>query len=126
MYFRYNNGTSTRLGVGVMDFPTAPVVGQQHARSRRSLVSRSIYWDGAKWTADPLTGAVRYDAAQSLSASQQAQARDDICSAQQRRLARNVVINGDFRVNQGGYVSAAALSCRNVWPRSMEGRCKWG
>lgn len=90
-----------------MDFPTAPVIGQRHPFTPTPGVPVFI-WDGEKWTADPLTGAVRYDAAQSLTAPQQAQARENIAVAS--ASGSNVVINGDFRVNQGGYVSAAVLA----------------
>lgn len=56
-------------------------------------------------TASGATGAVRYDAPQSLTSTQQQQARQNIGTP-----AANLVINGDFRVNQVGYVSATALS----------------
>src|SRR4029077_16818050 len=48
---------------------------------------------------------VRYDIAQGLTANQMAQGRANIGTP-----ADNVVINGDFRINQGGYVSAAVLA----------------
>jgi hypothetical protein len=48
---------------------------------------------------------VRYDAAQTLTAPQQAQARSNTGTPN-----ANAVINGDFRINQGGYVSAAVLA----------------
>ena len=48
---------------------------------------------------------VRYDAAQALTAAQQKQGRTNLGVPDD-----NIVINGDFRVNQIGYVSAAALA----------------
>jgi len=48
---------------------------------------------------------VRYDAAQSLTSAQQKQARANIAVDD-----GNVIINGDFRVNQGDYVSGAVLT----------------
>jgi len=53
----------------------------------------------------PANQAVRYDAAQSLTTPQQSQARANIAVP-----GASVVINGDFRINQGGYVSGAGLS----------------
>jgi hypothetical protein len=52
-----------------------------------------------------LTQVVRHDAAQSLTAAQQKQARSNIASPD-----ANIVINGDFRINQVGYVSGAVLT----------------
>ena len=49
--------------------------------------------------------AVRYDAAQTLTANQQAQARANTGTPN-----ANIIINGDFRINQEGYVSAAVLA----------------
>jgi collagen triple helix repeat protein len=49
--------------------------------------------------------AVRFDTAQSLTATQQAQARSNTGTPN-----ANLIINGDFRINQGGYVSAAVLA----------------
>ena len=146
-----------------MDFPTGPIVGQQHPFT--PVPGQPVFiWDGEKWVAAPLTGAVRYDAAQSLTAPQQTQARDNIgvssggggssvlvsdtppvgapdntlwwefdsgllflrfndgTSTQWTLVSNplstntvvvsgsNVVINGDFRINQTGYVSAAVLA----------------
>jgi hypothetical protein len=51
------------------------------------------------------TKAVRTEVVQSLTAAQQQQARSNIGAP-----AANLVINGDFRVNQAGYASAAVLS----------------
>jgi len=53
----------------------------------------------------PVNQAVRYDAAQGLTTAQQKQARANIAVND-----ANVIINGDFRINQGGYVSAAVLA----------------
>jgi hypothetical protein len=79
------------------DFPNSPTVGQ---------VYQGYVWDGQKWNVQGSTiNAVRYDIAQGLTAPQQAQARQNIGVP-----AANLIINGDFRVNQVGYVSAAALS----------------
>ena len=52
-----------------------------------------------------ITGVVRYDAVQSLTAPQQAQARANIAVP-----VANTVINGAFTINQGGYVSGAVLA----------------
>lgn len=51
------------------------------------------------------TGAVRYDTAQSLTATQQSQARANIAV-----MGRNTIINGDFRINERGYTSGASLA----------------
>ena len=51
------------------------------------------------------SAAVRYDLAQTLTTTQQAQARTNTGTP-----AANVIINGDFRINQMGYVSAAVLA----------------
>lgn len=48
---------------------------------------------------------VRADVAQSLTATQQKQARSNAGVND-----GNIIINGDFRINQGGYVSAAVLA----------------
>jgi hypothetical protein len=48
---------------------------------------------------------VRYDIAQTLTAAQQKQARANIAVNDD-----SVIINGDFRINQVGYVSAAVLA----------------
>lgn len=67
------------------------------------------YYDGSstQWVAiaGGFTDAVRYGVAQTLTANQQAQARANIGS-----LSNNLIINGDFRVNQRVYVSAAVLA----------------
>jgi hypothetical protein len=66
------------------------------------------------------SAAVRYDAAQSLTAAQQAQARQNIAVP-----AGNLIINGDFRINQIGYVSAAALATtvygHDMWKAGASG-----
>ena len=82
----------------MIDFPNSPTVGQVFGNYR---------WDGITWTAGATisASAVRYDAAQALTAAQQKQGRANIGVND-----GNIVINGDFRINQTGYVSAAALA----------------
>jgi hypothetical protein len=92
-----------------LDFPTAPVVGQQFPFT--PIPGTPVYiWDGEKWIPSPLNGAVRYDAQQLLTTAQQAQARENIAAGGGGGAVANVLINADFRVNQGGYVSAAVLA----------------
>jgi len=55
------------------------------------------------WTVD--SSGLRYDAPQTLTAAQQKQARANAAVND-----GNVIINGDFRVNQTAYVSAAVLA----------------
>jgi hypothetical protein len=52
-----------------------------------------------------INGAVRYDTAQALTAGQQAQARENIGT-----MGANRTLNGDFRINERGYVSGTALA----------------
>ena len=73
------------------DFPNAPTVGQ---------IFNSWIWDGEKWLTQPV-GSVRYDIAQSLTAPQQVQARQNIYSAPFDSLAYNgMQINGSMEVSQ--------------------------
>ena len=55
--------------------------------------------------------AVRYDVPQTLASAEQAQARSNI-GVPDTSIATcaNSIINGDFRINQSGYVSSAVLS----------------
>lgn len=69
------------------NFPDAPIVGQ---------VFQGLTWDGEKWVAPSQTfGSVRYDLAQSLNATQQAQARANIAVQK-----KNYVINGAMQISQ--------------------------
>jgi hypothetical protein len=69
------------------------------------LVIITEYGMTALGSAANAAGAVRFDLPQGLTAAQQKQARANIAVND-----GNIVINGDFRVNQMGYVSAAALA----------------
>jgi hypothetical protein len=91
---------------------TGNVIGPAGAVADRVAVfngtTGTIIKDGGQTIAEIVggaTGAVRYDTAQSLTAAQQKQARANIAVND-----GNVIINGDFRINQGGYVSAAVLT----------------
>lgn len=89
-----------------INFPNAPTIGQLYPQP--ALPGVPVYrWDGQAWmtgSADTI-GAVRFDAAQTLTAAQKAQARANIDS-----LKKNYIINGAMQINQGGYVSAAVLA----------------
>jgi hypothetical protein len=81
------------------DFPNAPTVGQ---------VYQGYTWDGEKWLqtlTTPLSGAVRYDAAQGLTVNQMAQARSNIGD-----LKKNYVLNGAMMVSQENGATAGTTS----------------
>jgi hypothetical protein len=88
-----------------LDFPTAPTVGQKYPAS--PLPGVPVYtWDGEKWTT--IGGAVvgpglpvLYDTAQTLTAPQQQQARQNIYAAPFDALAYNgLQINGAMDISQ--------------------------
>jgi hypothetical protein len=84
---------------------TNPLINGTAAPGSSLLYSRGDHIHPTDTSRAALTQVVRYDAAQTLTATQQKQARTNIGVND-----GNVIINGDFRVNQTGYVSAAVLA----------------
>jgi hypothetical protein len=84
---------------------TNPLVNATAAPGVSALYSRGDHVHPTDTSRAALTQVVRYDTAQALSANQMAQARSNIGVP-----GANLAINGDFRINQSGYVSAAVLA----------------
>ena len=93
-----------------LDFPASPSIGQKFPSS--PIVGIPSYtWDGEKWTTAVGTAsgglAVLYDKAQSLTALNQQQARQNIYAAPFDAMAYSgLQINGGFEVNQEGVASS--------------------
>jgi hypothetical protein len=90
------------------DFPNAPTVGQ---------IYQGWSWDGEKWlqaVTTPLSGAVRYDIAQGLTANQMAQARSN-----DGMMKKNYIINGGMQVSQEN--GATAGTANGYYPVDMFG-----
>jgi hypothetical protein len=100
-----------------INFPNAPSLGQQWPAP--PVAGQPIWqWDGEKWSAGTSAdsvGAVRYDIAQGLTSTQQAQGRSNIYAAPFDAMAYNgMQVNGSFEVSQeigsagrsisGGYI----------------------
>lgn len=78
------------------NFPDTPTLGQ---------VYQGFTWDAEKWTSTAVTGSVRYDAAQTLTSTQKAQARANIDS-----LKKNYIVNGGMQVSQENGATAGTGS----------------
>jgi hypothetical protein len=93
-----------------LDFPNSPTIGQLFPSPPTAGVP-VWQWDGNEWApksnnniVDP--GAVRYDAAQTLTANQKAQARANIDA-----LKKNYIVNGGMQVSQeNGSASSGLVS----------------
>lgn len=88
-----------------INFPNAPTVGQLWPQPATPGVP-VWRWDGQAWmtgSAD-IIGAVRYDAAQTLTAAQKSQARANIDA-----LKKNYVINGAMQVSQENGATVGTL-----------------
>jgi hypothetical protein len=92
-------------GGGAAPSNTNPLIDGTAAPGTSVLYARGDHVHPTDTTRAALTQVVRYDAAQTLTAAQQKQARANIAVND-----GNIVINGDFRINQTGYVSAAVLA----------------
>jgi hypothetical protein len=80
-----------------INFPDTPVLNQLHPIPLLPGLPQ-YRWDGEKWvtaTSIDMPGTVRYDTAQTLTASQKAQARSNIDA-----LKKNYIINGAMMVSQ--------------------------
>jgi hypothetical protein len=82
-----------------------PLVNAAAAPGVSALYSRGDHVHPTDTSRAALTQVVRYDAPQGLTANQMAQARSNTGTPN-----ANLLINGDFRINQGGYASAAVLA----------------
>lgn len=98
----------------MLDFPNAPTVGQKFPSS--PIVGIPSYtWDGEKWTTAVGTAsgglAVLYDKAQSLTALNQQQARQNIYAAPFDAMAYGgLQINGGMEVSQENGTNSASVS----------------
>jgi hypothetical protein len=93
-----------------INFPNTPSIGQLWPQP--ALPGVPVYrWDGQAWmtgSAD-IIGAVRFDAAQTLTANQKAQARANIDS-----LKKNYILNGAMMVSQENGTTAGTTN--NYYP----------
>ena len=85
------------------NFPSSPLVGDTYPVPPVAGVPVYV-WDGEKWTmsqSPAVTDVVRYDTAQSLTATQQTQARSNIYAAPYDAMAYSgMQINGGMEVSQ--------------------------
>jgi hypothetical protein len=90
----------------MLDFPNSPTVGQLFPVSPPAGTPQ-FRWDGTAWSAasTALTGAVRYDTAQALTTTQQAQAR-----ANTGDLKKNYILNGAMQVSQENGANAVTTT----------------
>ena len=101
-----------------INFPASPALNQKWPQP--AVAGIPVYtWDGEKWTtvggsiaayAPPADAVPLMDATPGLVGTATEYAREDhVHPTDSAIVAANLIINGDFRINQGGYVSAAAL-----------------
>jgi hypothetical protein len=93
-----------------INFPSTPTIGQLWPQP--AVAGVPVWrWDGFAWIAtgvSSLTGAVRYDIAQTLTSAQAAQARSNILAAPIANPSANLLINGDMSISQENGTTAIA------------------
>ena len=102
-----------------INFPASPTLNQKWPQP--AVAGIPVYtWDGEKWTtvggsiaayAPPADAVPLMDATPGLVGTATEYAREDhVHPTDSAIVAANLIVNGDFRVNQAGYVSAAVLA----------------
>ena len=96
-----------------INFPNAPTVGQLYPSPPQQGLP--VYqWDGEKWTTGPPNipdGLVHYDIAQSLTSSQQTQARQNIYAAPFDALSYSgMQVNGSMDVSQANGTNSVPIT----------------